>query len=485
MRRLPSVTLRVRVLAAMLAPAILILAGAFFLIQNIESSHARTRDAGTDKAVADVVARSEAEHPGVVAGAPFKELLGGDQLIVTKDGRTLFSGPPNPAKSTFLVTQRFPGDGKVTIVGDVDSTTGPTLELTAVAGLVLLLAILLALVGTSALMRAIREPISRAVHVADRLAGGDLEARMGASGPDQFGRLARAFDGMATRVQTADRQQEQFLSDLAHEIATPVNGIIGLAGAALDHTIDTPTKREEAQALLGDESVRIGALLNDLRHLGSLSSPAPLDWQKVDIALLADGALRRLSSAAADAGLHPVSHVRPTEIISDPRSVDRIVTNLLTNAIRYTPAGGTVTLSTKRRHDEVVISVKDTGIGIADEDRDRIFDRFYRVDWSRDRDSGGTGLGLSIVSRTAAAIGGRIELETEPGVGSDFRLVLPVAPQKNQVDDHHSEAPPRRAPAPDDPTAHDRIAEGRVTDGRVTDGQVTDGQVTDGQAADR
>lgn len=283
----------------------------------------------------------------------------------------------------------------------------------------------MALLGTTTLIRGIREPLERAASVADRLAGGDLKARMGPGGPDQFRRLGRAFDTMADRLEASDRDQEQFLSDLAHEIATPVTAVIGLAGAALDHTISTPMQEQEALGLLENETTRLRDLLADLRRLSTLELPTSVNLEPFDLAALCD-ALRRLFDAPARAAHLDLGVRVPTiHVTSDLRFVERILTNFLTNAVRYTPAGGRVNLTASIVHDTVVVAVTDTGIGIPPEEHDRIFDRFHRVDAARDRVSGGTGLGLAIARRAAVALGGRIELDSTPGQGSTFRLVLP------------------------------------------------------------
>ena len=118
--------------------------------------------------------------------------------------------------------------------------------------------------------------------------------------------------------------------------------------------------------------------------------------------------------------------VRGTEVVTDVRLLEMIASNLLSNAIRYTPAGARVELRLRQQRDRLTLSVRDTGVGIAPEHQQRIFERLYRVDGTRDRATGGSGLGLAIASRAAHNLGGHIELDSTPGKGSEFRLIVPT-----------------------------------------------------------
>jgi signal transduction histidine kinase len=426
--KIRSSSLRLRVLAVMVLPAALLMLVAFLVFDRVSSASAENASYHSDFETAAAVAQAASDGPSVAEIAAFQKINGDDQITVVYHGRVVFRGRRNDGPAPFVITRPFPG-GVVTVVGDVNATTVLSLQLTAIAAGLLLVLAVVALAGTTTLIRGIREPLERAASVADRLAGGDLAARMGSTGPDQFRRLARAFDSMASRLQAADRDQEQFLSDLAHEIATPVTAVIGLAGAALDHTIATPQQEQEAITLLDGETVRLRGLLDDLRHLRMLELPAPLEWRSVDLAAMCDDLVRQMGVPARSAGLDLRLRVSPLEVVTDARLVERILTNFLTNAIRYTPSGGSVELAiTSNDTDEVVVSVTDTGIGIPVDEQDRVFDRFHRVAAARDRVSGGTGLGLAIARRAAVTLGGRIELESSAGQGSTFKLVVPARP---------------------------------------------------------
>jgi two-component system sensor histidine kinase BaeS len=454
-------SLRLRVLAVMLVPAALLIVGAFLIFSHVSSVSERNSSFQSDQKAAEAVAQAATKDPVGVEFGAFQTIIGDDQISVTYHGRLLFRGPANTDPAKFRIIRHFPG-GEVTVIGDVDGTTVLSLQLTAIAAGLLVLLAVVALLGTTTLIRGIREPLERAAAVADHLAGGDLKARMGPGGPDQFRRLGRAFDTMADRLEASDRDQQQFLSDLAHEIATPVTAVIGLAGAALDHTISTPAQEQEALDLLDGETTRLRGLLDDLRRLRTLELPTSVDREHFDLGALCE-ALGRLFDAPARAA-HLELRVRApnVDVVSDPRFVERILTNFLTNAIRYTPAGGLVELTAAVSHDTVAVAVADNGMGIPPDEHDRIFDRFHRVDAARDRVSGGTGLGLAIARRAAVALGGRIELDSALGQGSTFRLVLPLGTaipvtashdRSGQAEPDGSDGPPRAAVDPLTPVA--------------------------------
>lgn len=329
-----------------------------------------------------------------------------------------------------------------------------TLALTLVVAAVVAFVILAAVAVAAVIVRAIRRPIERTIATADRLAAGDLSARMGGSGPDEFVRLGRAFDGMAERLESADRDQRQFLADVAHEIAHPVGTISGFALAFADGTLETPEEQAEAGTLIHDETQRLQTLLADLRELTTLDLAEAVRAEPVEIGLLCRDLAARFAPTARAAGIDLNAEADTLTLTSDRRLLETILGNLLSNAIRYTPAGGKVTLTARRERRGLVFAVRDSGVGIAPEHQARIFDRLYRIDESRARATGGTGLGLAITQRAAHALHARIELDSQPGTGSEFRLVLPRAPGRT-----------RRARGPSAPNAAAARSEHPAPDG--------------------
>ena len=298
---------------------------------------------------------------------------------------------------------------------------------TLVAGAVAAVLIAEAWLGATVLVRTVRKPVGRAIETADRLAAGDLSARMAISGPEEFAHLGRAFDSMAAQLQQADTEQKRFLADLAHEIATPLSAVSGFAFALVDHSAHTAAERAEAAAIVSRESDRLRQLLDDVRNLHRLELAESVRQEQVDIHELCTETARRFQLTAQNAKITLLVCAEQVSVIADPRLIDAVVNNFVSNAIRYTPTGGRVQIQAHRNRSVAMVAVRDTGIGIGPEHLDRIFDRLYRVDEARDRATGGSGLGLAIARRAAQSLGARIEVESTPGQGSEFRLLLPCA----------------------------------------------------------
>ncbi|MFI5065070.1 MAG: sensor histidine kinase [Streptosporangiales bacterium] len=237
--------------------------------------------------------------------------------------------------------------------------------------------------------------------------------------------VRRAFDGVAAQLQQADTEQNRFLADLAHEIATPLSAVSGFAFALVDQSAQTTAERAEAAAIVVHESERLRQLLDDVRHLHRLELAESVRQEQVDVEVLCAEAARRFRLAADHAEVTLVACAEPVSVIADPRLVDAVVNNFVSNAIRYTPAGGRIQIRAGQHRSATVIAVRDTGIGIAPQHLERIFDRLYRVDEARDRATGGSGLGLAIARRAAQSLGATIEVDSTPGSGSEFRLLLP------------------------------------------------------------
>jgi len=422
-------SIRLRLLLAMVATAAAGLAGAYVAIGKIEHAEELSMIRNDATQAARAVAAEAAAGAGRKRFGLDQALLGNDQLLVFQDGRRIFAGPARASELTATASARFPG-GRAVVVAHANENPRLSVELVTVLAAVILLVIGAAVFTATLVGRGVRKPIEQAIAAADRVATGDLSARIGAVGSDEFVRFGRAFDGMAERLEAGDRDQRRFLADVAHEIATPVNALAGFAGALADGSAHTEAEREEAVALIAQESARLSTLIDDLRHLTRLDLVEAVRIERLDIGELCRELAQRLEPAARTAGVSLTVEAEPLLTIADKRLLETVLVNLLTNAIRYTPAGGKVELSTRRTGRHLVIAVRDTGIGIAPEHRRRIFDRLYRVDEARDRASGGSGLGLAIAQRAARALSGRIELDSEPGLGSEFRLVLPRKPAR-------------------------------------------------------
>jgi signal transduction histidine kinase len=422
--KLRIASFRIWLLAAMLVAGVVGLVGARFATQRSQHHEEEAGDRAKDLRIA----RSIADR--VEAGADLGQLqaiqavLPYDQVIVSRAGQEVFAGPSITGSGLELdVTASF--DGGTVVLRDYSTPSpGWPLEVTIVVTGAILLVIAAALVAASLLTRALRTPIDRAVAAADRVAAGDLGARIGEVVPEELARLADAFDSMAGRLEAADHDQREFLADVAHEIATPVNAIAGLASALADGTIGSSGERAEAGGLIETETERLGSMLGGLRRLTKLDLAEPVSREDTDLADVCRSVQMRFARAAAGAGVDLSVGVEHHRVVTDRRLLETVLDNLVSNAIRYTPAGGGVRVRVTRRGRHLDLSVADTGIGIDRADLERIFDRFYRVDGARDRASGGSGLGLALARRAAHALGARIEVASEVGHGTEFRVIL-------------------------------------------------------------
>jgi signal transduction histidine kinase len=230
-----------------------------------------------------------------------------------------------------------------------------------------------------------------------------------------------------TDLHRVEAMRRDFVTNASHELKTPVAGIQALAesaGLALDRD---PDRVREMIERLQQEAARLAGLVEELLDLSRLEEAAPARTEPVDLAELARRQAARLASTASKRRVAvTVDAAEAATVVGLPDDLRLVVINLLQNAIQYNRPGGEVKVSVRKRDGLVVMEVADTGIGIAEEDRDRIFERFYRVDRARSRAGGGTGLGLSIVRHAVQRHGGSITVDSAPDQGSTFRVSLPV-----------------------------------------------------------
>ena len=256
---------------------------------------------------------------------------------------------------------------------------------------------------------------------------------------DELGRLARTFNEMLGQLDEAIGTQRRFLADASHELRTPIASIRTNAHALLRGADADPAEREPALRSVAREADRMSRLLADLLALARADAGQPLAHERLALDAMLLDVYQQQRPLAGEVRLR-IGDLEQVEVRGDPDRLKQLALNLVDNALRYTAPGGTVTLDVVRRRDEALFRVRDTGVGIPAEHLSKIFDRFYRVDRSRARQGGGTGLGLAISRWIAEAHGGRIDVESAPGVGSTFTVVLPALPSDatigpNRADD--------------------------------------------------
>jgi two-component system OmpR family sensor kinase/two-component system sensor histidine kinase BaeS len=295
---------------------------------------------------------------------------------------------------------------------------------------------LVALALAARVFRSFAIPLADIMSAADAVASGNLTTRVVERGSHEFRQLAHSFNRMTAELARTDQQRRNLTADVAHELRTPLHVIQGNLEGILDGVYE-PT-RMHIEATL-EETRLLARLVDDLRTLSlAESGQLPLHKELVDIDdLLADVATSFSGQAEAGGIALRVAHSEapwglPEEqkrlvVEGDAGRLDQVLSNLVANALRYTPQGGTVTLAAKLDGDKVEIAVVDSGAGIAPEDLPFIFDRFWRGDRARTHSGGaGSGLGLSIANQLVKAHGGEIEVASEIDRGTTFTLKLPA-----------------------------------------------------------
>ncbi|MDM4762704.1 MtrAB system histidine kinase MtrB [Galbitalea sp. SE-J8] len=409
--------------------------------------------ATSSSTAAVVIARTPGQ--GSSAGAPLGRVSGDfDESLISPQLRADVGGQGDERR-TYWQSIALPMPGGAVhpglVVGSVvDLSTAGQYELYLVFDLVDTQATLdlvrqTLLVGFSALVlligavawlvsRLVVGPVRTAAQTSERLAAGELDIRIPVHGDDDVATLARSFNRMAasmqqqiTRLATLSQVQQRFVSDVSHELRTPLT-TIRLAGDVLHEKRDEfdPTSARTVE-LLHDQVQRFESLLADLLEMSRYDAGAvEMDAEPTNLVRLADDAIASLATLAATKGSE-VRLVAPGgyfEADVDPRRIRRILLNLLGNAIDH-GEGRPVVVYVDSDSAAVAIAVRDYGVGMTAGQVERVFDRFWRADPSRQRTTGGTGLGLAIALEDAGLHGGRLDVWSEPGAGSCFRLTIP------------------------------------------------------------
>lgn len=353
--------------------------------------------------------------------------------------------PPPPADATAtVVVHPMPDGSRVILVADTTQTTQVTRQLRELmigAGLATLVLAALLLVAVS---RTALRPLDRLTALAKDITTGDRGRRLRPEHADtELGLAASAFDAMldaledselraqqaAAAAQRAEHATRQFLVDAAHELRTPIAGIQvaaeQLASTAGQHEADSAARGQYRRAsLLLSDARRAGRLVADMLDLSRIDSGLALNLLDTDLAGIVDGEVQRAVMLAPQVEVVRTG-LTQCVVSADPTRVAQILSNLLDNARRYTPAGGSITVDLSTGAEVAEVTVTDTGPGVPDDERDRIFERLVRLDAGRARDHGGAGLGLPIARALARAHGGELVCLPHDG-GAQFRLSLPA-----------------------------------------------------------
>jgi heavy metal sensor kinase len=287
------------------------------------------------------------------------------------------------------------------------------------------LALLLAVLLGAFLVRRALAPVEQITRTANSIeVSSDLGRRVGYTGPaDEVGRLATTFDRMIERLHHFFESQKDFVADASHELRTPLTVIRGNVDL-LERNMSEPDRRESLRAIKA-EADRMSGIVSDLLLLAEIEAGQAETQEKVALKRLALEEIERAQTIAAGRKII-TGRLETIYVKGDGYRLKQLLDNLVSNAIKYTPENGTITISLFRDGEWARLEVSDTGTGIPPEHLPRVFDRFYRVDKARSRAGGGTGLGLAIVKEIAERHDGKVTVESEPGKGSTFTVWLRI-----------------------------------------------------------
>ena len=313
-----------------------------------------------------------------------------------------------------------------TVLHHLDEAFGESLALSLALGIAAAAATAAA-IGWLVSTRIVR-PVHALAGAARQISRGDYDARVSVTGEDELTVLGRAFNEMAGSLGSAEERRRQLLSDVAHELRTPLATIDAYLEGLADGVVEP---RPETWQLLRTETARLNRLSEDIARVSRAEEhQLELRPRHVHPQQLLESAIQAAAPGftAKNITLHIADGDNAPDVDVDAERIGEVLANLLENALRHTPAGGTVTLAAARDGNAAVLTITDTGDGLEPDELERIFERFYRTDTARSRDRGGSGIGLTISRAIVEVHGGTLRAESEgPGKGTRFVCTLPMA----------------------------------------------------------
>jgi len=380
-------------------------------------------------------AATDLEHIALTTGLRLVILQPGGHPVSTSDSAAMLADVLHGAGSTsrsIVVGGKDVGTLRVAPVGGsllspADVNLRDSLDrLHMIAGAI---AVAIALLAALILAQTMSAPLRRIRAAAQRMERGDLEAELKPGGDAEVRAVGHALNRLGETLKHEDEMRRESVADLAHELRTPVSGIQSRIEAAQDGVLADQSANLEA---MHAEALRLARLLDDLDKLAAAERPGLLiEKGPVDLAAIATLEADRAAPGFAAKGVELERDLAPAMIDGDPGGLAQIVSNLLSNALRYTEPRGRVVLRVTPDGQHALLEVSDTGIGIEADDLPHIFERFWRADRSRSRATGGTGIGLAIVRELVIAHEGRIDVDSVPGQGSRFRVSFPLGLHTN------------------------------------------------------
>ena len=286
-------------------------------------------------------------------------------------------------------------------------------------------AIVLALCIGFLFARNLVRPINRMTSTAASIKEGNMSARTGLHGDDEISRLGETFDAMAESVEKDRELERRLTTDVAHELRTPLMAIQSTVEAMVDGVFDIDTDRLE---VVNSEVQRLSRLVDALLRLSKLENRStPMKEELVDVGSLVESIISTHEAFVIDSGLTLEHHLETNVYVyGDADMIRQATANLISNAVRYTPEGGNITVTVKKGDLMASIAVKDTGIGLSEEEARMVFSRFWRADAGRNRATGGLGIGLTVVKEIVDRHGGWVQVEGKPDRGATFTIYIPL-----------------------------------------------------------
>ncbi|MGN0775178.1 MAG: sensor histidine kinase [Candidatus Ventricola sp.] len=313
----------------------------------------------------------------------------------------------------------------ITSVQDtVDSLTSMQDRMLGIFGI----ALAAVLVFAGVISRIVTRPVAELSAGIERMSKGDYSHRVHVPGKGEMAQLAAAFNQMSEQVHNLDEARNQFVSNASHELKTPLATIKILVESMIYQDDMPPELRKEFLTDIDKEIDRLSSVVGDLLTLVHIDShKLRLRREMMVFADTVRESVKRLQPLAKKRGQEIAMEITdPCEMFADPGKLAQVCYNIVENAIKYTPDGGRITVCLRRMGRDAVLDISDTGVGIPEEDLAHVFDRFYRVDKARSRETGGTGLGLSIVQQIVRLHAGSVTVQSVRGEGTTFTVQLPV-----------------------------------------------------------
>lgn len=291
-------------------------------------------------------------------------------------------------------------------------------------GMVIVMAII-SLLAMLVVARKLIEPIIVLTRATKRVGEEQFTGELSIDRRDEIGQLAKSFQQMIDRLSENDQMRKAFISDVSHDFQSPLLNIKGYADLLTDEDLPVDERKRYA-GIIQSETERLSTLTKQLLLLTSLDQlVSPLQKKVFRIDQQVKETVRKYQWLLQEKELSLMLEIDEVTYEGDPAFLEKVWENLVSNALKYTPDGGTIDIRLTEQADEICFSIEDSGIGMAEETKQRVFDRFYRADHSRTREIEGTGLGLSIVEQVVRLHDGRIKVTSELGVGTTFIVQLP------------------------------------------------------------